>query len=50
MDKGIIQLINQLAVKFVLERDFGVVLIFGVVGSSEVSEFVGCSDGLWLQL
>ena len=38
------------AVKFVLERDFGVVRIFGVVGSSEVSELVGCSDGLWLQL
>ena len=39
-----------LSVKFVLERDFGVVQIFGVVGFSEVSEVVGCSDGLWLQL
>ena len=37
-------------VKFVLERDFGVVRIFGVVGFSEVSEVVGCSDRLWLQL
>ena len=37
-------------VKFVLERDFGVVRIFGVVGFLEVSEVVGCSDGLWLQL
>ena len=40
----------EYTVKFVLERDFGVVQIFGVVRSSEVSEFVGCSDGLWLQL
>ena len=31
-------------VKFVLERDFGVVRIFGVVGSSEVSELVGYTD------
>ena len=37
-------------VKFVLERDFGVVRIFGVVGFSEVSEVVGCLDRLWLQL
>ena len=37
-------------VKFVLECDFGVVQIFGVVGCLEVSEVVGCSDGLWLQL
>ena len=41
---------SWVTVKFVLERDFGVVRIFGVVGSSEVSELVGCSDGLWLQL
>ena len=41
---------TELTVKFVLERDFGVVRIFGVVGYSEVSEVVGCLDGLWLQL
>ena len=37
-------------VKFVLERDFGVVRIFGVVRCLEVLEVVGCLDGLWLQL
>ena len=37
-------------VKFMLECDVGVVRIFGVVGCSGVSEVVGCSDGLWLQL
>ena len=37
-------------VKFVLECDFGIVWMFGVVGCSEVSKVVGCLDGLWLQL
>ena len=41
---------RSLAVKFVLEHDFGVVWIFGVVGCSEVLEVVGCLNGLWLQL
>ena len=40
----------EYTVKFVLERDFGVVWIFRVVGCSGVSEVVRCSDGLWLQL
>ena len=37
-------------VKFMLECDFRVVQIFGVVGCLEVLEIIGCSDGLWLQL
>ena len=40
----------EYTVKFVLECDFGVVRILGVVGCLEVSKHVGCLDGLWLQL
>ena len=40
----------EYTVKFMLERDVGVVRMFGVVGCSGVSEVVRCSDGLWLQL
>ena len=42
--------VYKTAVKFVLERDVGVVRMFGVVGCSGVSEVVRCLDGLWLQL
>ena len=35
-----------LYVEFMLERDFGIVWMFGVVRYSEVLEVVRCSDGL----